>query len=67
MLLIINQIFIPFVCFNHFVSPNGEHSNVSFSTTAGPYPKSSPVKYSYLSSSLDYHAELLAASLFKSH
>ena len=41
----------------------GEYSNLACSTTPGLYPKSSPVKYSYLSSSLDDNAEIVAASL----
>ena len=32
--------------------------------TPGLYPKSSPVKYSYVPSSLDHNAEILSASLF---
>ena len=52
----------------HKASPKGEYSNTqNFSTTPGLYPKSSPVKYSYLSSSLDDNAEVLAASLSKSY
>ena len=37
----------------------GEYSNLACSTTPGLYPKSSPVKYSYL----DDNAEIVAASL----
>ena len=48
-------------------SPNGEFSNLTFSTTPGLYPKSAPVKYSYLSNSLDNEAEILAAFLSKSY
>ena len=48
-------------------SPNGEHSNLTFSTTPGLYPKSSPAEYSYLSNSLDDKTEILAASLSKSY
>ena len=43
--------------------PNGEYSNLAGSTIPGLYPKSSPVKYSYLSNFLDDNAEILAASL----
>ena len=32
---------------------NGEYSNLACSTTPGLYPKSSPIKYSDLSNSLD--------------
>ena len=57
-----------FVCINYFTfvlllalllksSPTGEYSNLAFSTTLGLYPKPSPVKYSYLSDSLDDNAE----------
>ena len=76
MLLILNQIFITFVCFNCFIcfafslviaSPDGEYSNLPFSTTPGLYPNSSSVKYLYLSNSLDYNAEILAASRSKSY
>ena len=45
-------------------SPNGEYSNLVLSRAPGFYPKSSPVKYSYLSSSLDDNADNLAAFLF---
>ena len=45
-------------------SPNEEHSNLALSRTPGFYPKSSPVNYSYLSSSLDDNADNLAAFLF---
>ena len=48
-------------------SPNGEYSNLAFSTTLGLYLKSSPVKYSYLSNSLDDNAEILATSQSKSY
>ena len=47
--------------------PNGEYSNLAFSTTPGLYPKSSPVKYSYFSNSPDDNTEILAASLSKSY
>ena len=48
--------------------PNGEYSNLAFSNTLGLCPKSSSVKYSYLSKrSLDDNAEILAASLLKSY
>ena len=82
MLLIINESFVLFGVFNYFIgfvvlfiflnlslntSPNGEYSNVGLSTTPGLYPKSSPVKYSYLCSSLDDNAEILAASQSKSY
>ena len=46
---------------------NREYSNLAFSTTSGLYPKSSPVRYSYLFNSLDNNAEILAASLSKSY
>ena len=46
--------------------PNGEYSNLARSTTPVLYPKSSPVKYSYLWNSLDDNAEILAVSLSKS-
>ena len=46
-------------------STNAEYSNLTFSTTPGLYPKSSPVKYLYLSSFLDDNEEILAASLSK--
>ena len=77
MLQIINQVFILFACINYFiffvllltllfkVSPNGEYSDLACSTTTTLYPKSSPVKYSYLSNSVDHNAETLAASLSK--
>ena len=48
-------------------SPNGQYLNLTFSTTPGLYPKFSPVKYSYLSSSVDDNAEILASSLSKSY
>ena len=35
------------------------------STTSGLYPKSSPVRYSYQSNSLDDNAGILATSLSK--
>ena len=48
-------------------APNGEYSNLVFSSTLGLCPKSSPVKYSYFSKkSLDYKADIFAASLPKS-
>ena len=34
------------------ILPNGEYSNLACSTKPDLYPKSSPVKYSYLSNSL---------------
>ena len=49
------------------ILPNGYYSNLACSATPGLYPKSSLVKYSYLSNSLDDTAEILAASLFKSY
>ena len=42
-------------------------SNLAFSTTPGLYHKSSPVKYSYFSSSSDDNEDILAASLSKSY
>ena len=47
--------------------PNGEYSNLACSTTPGLCPKSSPVRYSYLSNSLDDNVEMLAALLSKSY
>ena len=47
--------------------PNGNYSNLACSTIPGLYPKSSPIKYSYLSSSLDNTTDILAASLSKSY
>ena len=48
--------------------PNGEYSNLAFSNTLGLCPKSSPVRYSYLSKgSLYDSAEVLATSLLKSY
>ena len=49
-------------------TPNGEYSNLVFSSTLGLCPKSSPVKYSYFSKrSLEDKADILAASLPKLH
>ena len=45
--------------------PNGGYSDWAYSTTPGLYLKSLPVKYSYLSNSLDDNAEMWAASLSK--
>ena len=39
------------------ILPNGEYSNFSCSIVLGFKPKSSPVKYSYLSKLLDYNAD----------
>ena len=47
--------------------PNGGYSDWAYSTTPGLYLKSLPVKYSYLSNSLDDNAEMWAASLSKSY
>ena len=48
--------------------PNGEYSNLFFSSTLGQSPKSSPVKYSYFSKiSLEDNADILAASLLESY
>ena len=47
--------------------PNGENSNLTFSTTPGLYPKSLPVKYSYFSNSPDDNADILAVCLSKSY
>ena len=69
MVWIIEKTFVLFVCINYFTfvlllalllksSPTGEYSNLAFSTTLGLYPKPSPVKYSYLSNSLDDNAEI---------
>ena len=58
--------FIAFIIFFYPLfraSPNGEYSNLACTIILGLYPKSSPVKYSYLSNSLDNNAEILAASL----
>ena len=44
-----------------------KNSNLAFSTTPAVYPKSLPVKYSYLYSSLDDNAQIFAASLSKSY
>ena len=76
MLRTIHQIIVVFIGFTNFIIlfntllktlPNGEYSNLVCSTILGLYPKSSPVKYSCLSSSLDDNAETLAASLSKSY
>ena len=48
-------------------SYNRGYSNLACSTTPGLYRKSSPVKCSYLSSSLDDNAEISASSLSKSY
>ena len=45
--------------------PYGESSNLACSTTPGLHPKSSPLKYSYLSNSLDDNEEVSAATLSK--
>ena len=46
--------------------PNGEYSNLVFSTTLGLYSKSSPVKYLYLPRRFfDFNADILAARLSK--
>ena len=48
-------------------TPNGEYSNLVFSSTLGLCPKSSPVKYSYFfKRSLEDKADIFAASLRKS-
>ena len=47
--------------------PNGEYSNFAFSTVLGLRPKSSPVKYSYLSKFVEDNADILAASQSKSY
>ena len=48
--------------------PNLEYSNLVFSNTFGLYPKSTSVKYLYLSRRfLDDNAEILAAFLHKSY
>ena len=47
--------------------PNGEYSNLACSIVFGFKPKSSPVKYSYLSKLLEDSADILAASLSKSY
>ena len=54
---------------NHVLKtlPDGEYSNLAGSTIPGLYYKSSPLKYSYLSSSLDSNTDILAASLSKSY
>ena len=79
MLLVIKQIFvlfffltILFLCVWLLVlllktSPNGEYSNLAFLSTLGLYPKSSSVRYSYLSNSLQDNAGILVASLSRSY
>ena len=66
---IIYQVIVVFNDFINFIiflnpllkaSPKGEYSNLTFSTIPGLYPKSSTVKYSYLSNSLDDNADNLA-------
>ena len=47
--------------------PNGEYSNFAFSAVLGLRPKSSPVKYAYLSKLLEDNANILAAFLSKSY
>ena len=48
-------------------SPYGEYLNLYCSITPSLYPKSPPVKYSYLSSSLDDNSKSLTASRTKSN
>ena len=49
-------------------APNGEYSNLVFSSTLGLCPKSSPAKYSYFSKrSLEDKADIFAVSLPKSY
>ena len=78
MLGIIKQILVLLVCINYLIfsalllvlfkaSTTEEYLNLTFSTISSLYPKSSPVKYSYLSNSPDHNAELLAAYLSKSY
>ena len=43
--------------------PNGEYSNIAFSSTLGLYLKSSPVRYPYFLKSSEEYADILAASL----
>ena len=47
--------------------PSGEYSNFVCSAVLGLRPKSSPVRYSYLSKLLEDYADILAASLSKSY
>ena len=62
------SLFLSSICFNCFKSPSSfsssfnpllkalpsdEYSNVDYLTTPSLYPKSSPIKYLYLSDSLD--------------
>ena len=49
------------------ILPNGEYSNLACSTVLGFKPKSSPVKYSYLSKLLEDNVDILAAFLSKSY
>ena len=58
-------------CFSPIVnpfnnSPKGLYSNFAFCTGCGLYPRSLPVKYSYLFSSPLLQAEISAFFLFKS-
>ena len=48
-------------------SANGEYSTFALRITSGLYPRSSLVKYYYLSNSLEDSADILAASLIKSY
>ena len=60
--------FVLFLTLSERTAPNGEYSNLFFSSTLGLCPKSSPVKYSYFSKrSLEDQAGILAASLAKSY
>ena len=47
--------------------PDGKYWNLTFSSTFGLYPKSSPVKYSYFSNSPLDNADILAACLSRSY
>ena len=74
--------FLSSICFSFFRSPsflssslnpllkilpNGEYSHFACSTVLGLRPKSSPVRYSYLSKLLEDNANILAASLSQSY
>ena len=49
------------------ILPNGKYSNLACSTVFDFKPKSSPVKYSYLSKLLEDNADILAVFLSKSY
>ena len=61
-------VFVFFLTLSTKTAPNGEYSNLVFSSTLGLCPKSSPVKYLYFSKrSLEDKADIFAASLPKSY